>query len=105
MADPRVVDAVIRATRPGALSTIAELRSELAAQHVADICCPISTSIFVRICAEAALAELEMGRSVQEVTPFWRVVEPNGTLAKKLSCGTDFVTRMRSAESCGTAKS
>jgi hypothetical protein len=77
------------------------MRSELAVAHGADISCPISTSIFARIAAEAALEETTLGVPLPEVTPFWRVIEEDGTVAKKLSCGPDFIRNLRAAEASG----
>jgi hypothetical protein len=39
------------------------------------------------------------GRSaVSAVSPFWRVVEPEGSLAQKLSCGPEFIAAQRALE-------
>jgi hypothetical protein len=98
IATPRMVDDYMRAVPAGERRTVAQMRSELAAAHGADISCPISTSIFARIAAEAAIEETTVGASLRDVTPFWRVIEEDGTVAKKLSCGPDFVRSQRAAE-------
>jgi hypothetical protein len=77
------------------------MRNELAAAHGADISCPISTSIFARIAAEAAIEDTAVGVPLSDVTPFWRVIEEDGTVAKKLSCGPDFIRSRRAAEASG----
>jgi hypothetical protein len=33
-----------------------------------------------------------------QITPFWRVIEPKSALAKKLTCGPEFIEEMRAAE-------
>jgi hypothetical protein len=99
VATPRLVDEYMRSVPKGERRTVAQMRSELAAAHQADISCPISTSIFARIAAEAALEETTAGVPLSDVTPFWRVIEEDGTVAKKLSCGPDFIRRQRAAES------
>jgi hypothetical protein len=33
-----------------------------------------------------------------EITPFWRVIEPNSPLSKKLSFGQEFILQQRKAE-------
>ena len=43
--------------------------------------CPITTGIFVRICAEAAEEEKKLGK--KKITPWWRVINPDGSLNKK----------------------
>jgi hypothetical protein len=77
------------------------MRSELAAAHGADISCPISTSIFARIAAEAAIEQTAVGVPLAEVTPFWRVIEDCGPVAQKLSCGPEFIRSQRAAEASG----
>jgi hypothetical protein len=98
IATPRLVDQYMRAVPRGERRTVAQMRNELAASHGADISCPISTSIFARIAAEAAIEEATSGVPLSDVTPFWRVIEEDGTLAKKLSCGVDFIRNQRAAE-------
>ncbi len=89
------INARIRRTRPGTAITIAQFRERLAKSANADFTCPLSTGIFLRIVAEAALEALAAGDSIDEVTPFWRVVEPDSALATKLSCGPKFISQQR----------
>lgn len=99
VSNPREVDAYIRTLPVGTTASVVDLRTALARKHGADLACPLSTGIFVRIVAECALEELALGKPNSEVTPFWRVVDPKSPLAKKLSCGPDFVAQKRAAES------
>lgn len=101
IATPRLIDEYMRAVSHGERRTVAQMRSELAAAHGADISCPISTSIFARIAAEAAIEETTLGVPLSDVTPFWRVIEEDGSVAKKLSCGPDFIRNQRAAEASG----
>jgi hypothetical protein len=101
VATPRLVDEYMRAVPSGERRTVGQMRSDLAAAHGADISCPISTSIFARIAAEAALEDTTVGVPLSDVTPFWRVIEEDGTVAKKLSCGPDFIRSQRAAEASG----
>jgi hypothetical protein len=71
----------------GETREIQQLRRELAAEHGADATCPVSTSFFLRIVAEAAWDEIEAGAPATEVAPFWRVIDPKSALANKLSAG------------------
>jgi hypothetical protein len=41
---------------------------------------------------------MEQGTPIKSITPFWRVIEPNSTLAKKLSFGQDFLIAQRKKE-------
>lgn len=77
---------------------IARLREELAQRHHAEVTCPLTTGIFLRIVAEAAYEDIEKGAPLNEVTPFWRVIEPRDKVAKKLRCGPDWVRLQREAE-------
>ena len=64
--------------------SIAELRHLLADEHGCAGTCHLTTSIFIRIAAEAAREQLDAGASPADVTPFWRVVAPGSPLAKKM---------------------
>ena len=99
IATPRMVDEYIRRLPPGETRSVAQMRTDLAKAHGADIACPISTSIFARIAAEAALEDVEIGKPFSEVTPFWRVIDEKSPIAKKLSCGVDLVRSQREQES------
>src|ERR1051325_1244372 len=82
---PLDVDGLIRRIKKGKLVTQAELRRRLAQDCRADVACPITTGIFVRIVAEAAAEALERGK--KSVTPFWRVVRDDGSLIEKFPGG------------------
>jgi hypothetical protein len=82
---PRDVDAAIRLAGKGQLITQTQIRTWLAGRCGADMACPVTTGIFVRIAAEAAAeAEREGGR---QITPWWRVIRDDGTLLEKLPGG------------------
>ena len=101
IATPRLVDDYMRQVPPGERRTVAQMRSDLATAHGAALSCPISTSIFARIAAEAAIEETMAGAALSDVTPFWRVIEEDGTVAKKLTCGPEFIRERRAAEASG----
>ncbi|HZF78428.1 MAG TPA: hypothetical protein VEZ89_01440, partial [Rubrivivax sp.] len=82
----------------GTTKEIQQVRRELAALHKADATCPVSTSIFLRTVAEAAWDELESGKDISQVAPFWRVVDPKSPLAKKLRAGSAWIEQQRLAE-------
>jgi len=77
---------------------MAEFRDRLAKGAGADFTCPLSSGIFLRIVAEDALESMHEGAAIDEITPFWRAIEPESALAGKLSCGADFITRQRRRE-------
>jgi len=81
VATPLLVDELIRKVQRGKLVTIRQIREHLAQDFKADSTCPLTTGIFVRIAAEAAEEDLQMGRS--EITPYWRVIRDDGSLNEK----------------------
>ncbi len=100
ISSPQEIAAYLRTkTRPGQFLSVQELRRALAREHGADATCPVSTSIFLRTVSEAAWEQIEAGATAAEVTPFWRAVEPDSPLAKKLACGSTWIEQQRGAES------
>ncbi len=104
ISSPRLVDDYMKAIPRGETRSIPSMRQEFAKQHKADATCPLTASIFVRIAAEAACEEMSEGKTPAEVTPFWRLVDPDSDMAKKLSCGVDFIRMMRESEMPGTRR-
>ncbi len=83
---------------PGETRSVVSLRQALAKPHGADGTCPLTTGIFCRIVSEAALEDHAAGMPANAITPFWRVIEPDSALAKKISCGPGFIEEMRAIE-------
>ena len=84
---PLDVDALIRRIPKGRLVTQSEIRRVLAEQANADVACPITTGIFVRIAAEAANEAAVAGG--KRITAFWRVIRDDGSLNPKLPGGIE----------------
>jgi hypothetical protein len=82
---PLDVDSLIRKIPRGRLATQSQIRARLAKDCGADVTCPITTGIFVRIAAEAANEDMESGK--KRVTPYWRVVRDDGSLNEKFPGG------------------
>jgi hypothetical protein len=78
---PMLVDKILRQVPRGRLVTVSEVRRKLARDFSADVTCPLTTGIFVRIAAEAAEEDRANGR--KRITPYWRVVRENGGLNPK----------------------
>jgi len=93
---PKLVDAVIRKVPRGKLITVGAIRKKLAAEHGADVTCPLTTGIFIRIAAEAA--EEARAQGAKRITPYWRVVRDNGELNPKFPGGVSQQTRYLRAE-------
>ena len=98
VATPLMVDAYIREIPHGATKSIPDMRDELATQNACDATCPLSTSIFVRMVAEAALEDIADGKAVAEVSPFWRVITSEDKIAKKLNIDPAWIDEQRAME-------
>ena len=99
IATPKLIDAYIKEISVGKRIDLKTLRKDLAIEHNADCTCPVTTGIFLRIVAEANYEKLQQGKSLEEITPFWRAIEPNSTLAKKLTFGQEFLLQQVDKES------
>lgn len=99
IATPQLIDHYIKEIGFGRHIETKTLRKDLALEHHADYTCPVTTGIFLRIVAEANYEKLKQGKSLAEITPFWRVIEPNSALAKKLTFGQDFLIEQIDKES------
>lgn len=91
IATPQLIDNYIKKIGFGKCIDTKTLRKYLALEHDADYTCPVTTGIFLRIVAEANHEKLQQGLSLENITPFWRVIEPNSALAKKLTFGQAFL--------------
>jgi len=99
IATPKLIDEYIQEIGIGKRLDIKTLRKDLAIEHNADYTCPVTTGIFLRIVAEANYEKLQHGKRVEEITPFWRVIEPKSVLAKKLTFGQEFLLQQIEKES------
>lgn len=98
VATPKIVDAYIRKIPYGETRTIERMRRELARRRKCDASCPVSSAIFIRIAAQAAIDEMENGKSPSEVTPFWRLLNSTDKIAKKLSIDPQWLDVQRRSE-------
>lgn len=95
---PLIVDEYIRKIPFGKTRTVVALRNELARRYKCDATCPVSTAIFVRMVGEAALEELGEGKGLNEVAPFWRVLQGKNKITSKLNVDPDWVDQQREME-------
>ncbi len=99
---PQIIDAYVRSVPGGQTRTIERMRRELARKNQCDATCPVSTAIFLRICAEAAIESMKAGKAAADVAPFWRVVEPQSTIASKLPIDSQWIAHQRELEAAST---
>jgi hypothetical protein len=93
---PRQVDALMRRVPLGKLTTIDDLRAALAAQHKADVACPITTGIFAWMAAHAADEASSAGEA--EITPYWRTLKSKGEINPKYPGGLTAIAAKLKAE-------
>lgn len=98
VATPRIVDDYIRGIPKGESRSIVRMRNELARSRNANATCPVSSAIFLRISAQAAIDDMDAGKSVAEVTPFWRVISSKDKVAKKLTIDAQWIDAQREVE-------
>jgi hypothetical protein len=95
---PQIIENYIKQIAKGKAIDTVTMRNDLAIENNAVFTCPLTTGIFLRIVAEAANEQIEQGIPLKNITPFWRVVEPNSPLAKKLTFGQGFLKEQRKKE-------
>jgi len=88
---PKLVDEIVRQVARGRLVTVGEIRRKLAADFAADVTCPLTTGIFIRIVAEASEEDRAHGR--KRVAPYWRVIKDDGSLNPKFPGGEQLQAR------------
>jgi len=98
IATPKIIDAYVNHIPRGVKVDILTMRKDLAAEYDAEKTCPVTTSIFLRIASEVAFEKYQKGADLDTITPFWRVVTPKMPLAKKLTCGVEFIKEQRIKE-------
>ena len=98
VATPKIVDEFINKMPYGRFITMPELRADLAIEYGCDATCPVSTAIFLRVVAEAALEHLEQGAKTADITPFWRVVAPGDKVSARLPIDQKWLEARRQEE-------
>ncbi len=98
VATPKIVDDYVNQLPVGQFISMPELRADLAIEHDCDATCPLTTAIFLRLVAEAALEQLDAGAEIEDITPFWRVVAPGDQVSSRLPVDRQWLERRRSEE-------
>lgn len=95
---PKIVDKFVKKIPNGNFITTKIIRKRLAQQYDAEMTCPLVTGISLRIISEAAYEEYQQNSAIDKITPFWRVVDPDSKLAKKLTFGREFLIQNQANE-------
>ena len=98
VANPKIVDQYIRDIPTGQSRTIVQMRRALAKSRNADATCPVSTAIFLRIAAQAAIDEMEDGWETELVSPFWRVLRASDKITERLTIDRRWIDTQRGLE-------
>ena len=94
---PLLVDELIRKVPKRKLVTVKQIRERLAKDFEAESTCPLTTGIHIRIVAEVAEEDLNMGKN--RITPYWRVIKTDGSLNPKFPGGVKTqATRLKEEE-------
>ncbi len=94
----RMVDEAIRAIPEGQAVSPRELRLLLADQHGAEYTCPVTTTMMLRIVAEAANEAREHGVAPGELTPVWRGLDKRASALRKLTFDSAWLLARRADE-------
>lgn len=95
---PGVLANYIARIPPGETRTVERMRNELARRNDAAATCPVTTAIYLKVVAEVALDDLEKGKPLESVVPFWRLIEPGSKIARRLSCDDGMIAHFRALE-------
>ena len=79
----------------GTEKSVKLMRLELAENTHADNTCPLTCGIFLRIAIEASI---EQSNGAKPDLPFWRVIDINSSLTKKLPISEKYLTELRTSE-------
>ena len=79
----------------GTEKSVKLMRRELAENDNADNTCPLTCGIFLRIVIEASI---EQSNGAKPDLPFWRVLDRNSSLIKKLPISEKYLTELRTSE-------
>lgn len=94
----RQVDDAIRAIPAGQSLSVRALRRVMAGNNGAEVSCPVYTGYHLRTVAEAASEAIERGMPIEDVTPFWRVLDAKTPTTGRLTIGPGFVADQRRRE-------
>ena len=83
---------------PGVVTTEKAFRALVAEPFGADGCCTFATNKLLKNITEVACARLASGDSHVDVLPFWRVIDSNSTIAKRLQLDAEWLRTLLSME-------
>jgi hypothetical protein len=94
----RMVYDAICALPEGATITPKELWASLAARYDAEYTCPVTTTMMLRIVAEAANEARQNGAVRDQIAPVWRVLDGKASALRKLTFDPAWILEERAME-------
>ena len=95
ISSPRSIANYIAKIPYGTEKSVKLMRLELAENANADNTCPLTCGIFLKIAIETSL---EQSNRAKPDLPFWRVIDRNSSLIKKLPISEKYLTELRTSE-------
>ena len=95
ISSPRSIANYVAKIPYGTEKSVKLMRLELAENANADNTCPLTCGIFLRIAIEASI---EQSNGAKPDLPFWRVIDRNSSLIKKLPISEKYLTELRTSE-------
>ena len=95
---PQIIKAWIDRIPYGETHTVEAMRNAIARKYGCNGMCPVSTSIFIRTVAEVALDDLANGKQVSDVSPFWRLIDGQHKISKRLPVDLAWIAEQRRLE-------
>ena len=95
ISSPRSIANYIAKIPYGTEKSVKLMRLELAENANADNTCPLTYGFFLRIAIEASI---EQSNGAKPDLPFWRVIDRNSSLIKKLPISEKYLTELRTSE-------
>lgn len=84
---PKLIDDLVKTIPHGKVVTVNKLREKFALDFETDTTCPLTTGIFLRICAETA--EEDRAKGAETISPYWRVIRDTGEMIEKFPGGIE----------------
>ena len=98
VSSPKSISKYIKKIPSGKKRTVIQMRDALAKKAKADKTCPVSTGIFLRIAIEASLEEQKKEKLTKPNLPFWRIIDENTPILKKLSISKTMLRKYYKSE-------
>ena len=98
VSSPKSISKYIKKIPVGKKRSLIQMRDALAKRAKADKTCPVSTGIFLRIAVEASIEEQKKQKLKKPKLPFWRIIDENMPIFKKLSISKSMLNKYKRSE-------